>query len=111
MGSGPNSFSVEMVGDNSGIGGMGVLPEQFWRRRRRGWREKAQGWNGGSREEEPHLVPSIKFETTLTQSLRMTRVSGLQSPESPALLNQNCKIKFVDMCVCKKSMFMRWEMA
>jgi hypothetical protein len=41
MGSGPNAFSVEMVGDNSGIGGTGVLSEQFWRRRRRGWREKA----------------------------------------------------------------------
>jgi hypothetical protein len=39
--------------------------------------------------------------------LKRTGVSGLQSPESPALLDQNCKFKILDMCVCKRDMFKR----
>jgi hypothetical protein len=34
VGSGLNAFPVEMDGGHGGIGGTGVLPEQFWRRRR-----------------------------------------------------------------------------
>jgi hypothetical protein len=56
VGSGPNAFPEEMAGGNGGIGGTGVLLEQFWRRRRV-WRERARGWNGGSGEEDPHPVP------------------------------------------------------
>jgi hypothetical protein len=33
VGSGPNAFPVEMASGNGRIGGTGVLPEQFWRRR------------------------------------------------------------------------------
>jgi hypothetical protein len=57
VGSGPNALLVEMASGNGGIGGTGVLPEQFWRRRRWVWRERARGWNGGSGEEDPHPVP------------------------------------------------------
>jgi hypothetical protein len=53
VGNGPNTFPVEMAGGNGGIGGTRMLPEQFWRRRRRGEREWAWGWNVGSREEDP----------------------------------------------------------
>jgi hypothetical protein len=64
-------------------------------------------WGSGKKISTPCL--NSIFETALTRSLRVLTpgVSGLQNPESPALLDQNCKIKFVDMCVCKKSMFMR----
>jgi hypothetical protein len=61
VGSGPNTFLVEMVGGNGGIGGTGVLPEQFWRRRWRVEREMGRGWNGGSGEEDPHPVPYPDF--------------------------------------------------
>jgi hypothetical protein len=61
VGSGPNAFPVEMAGGNGGIGGTGVLPEQFWKGRRRVRREKAWGCMRalGKKTLTPCLIPKF----------------------------------------------------